>query len=79
MVYRLYKNLYGLKQSLRAWNMIIGAFFISHGFTRCLVKYGVYVKYKQVEILLLVCLYMDDLLIIGESRLEIEDLKCTMK
>lgn len=38
-----------------------------------------YVKYKQGEILLSVYLYVDDLLITGESHLEIEDLKSTMK
>lgn len=37
-----------------------------------------YVKYKQGEILLLICLYMNDLLITGESQLKIEDLKSTM-
>lgn len=46
---------------------------------KCSVEYGVYAKYKQCEILLLVCLYMDDLLITGESQLEIEDLKSIIK
>lgn len=38
-----------------------------------------YLKYKHCEILLMVCLFMDDLLITGESKLKIEDLKSTMK
>lgn len=61
MVYRLYKEMYGLKQDPRAWNMRINIFFINHGFKKSSVEYGVYVKYKQGEILLLAYLYVNDL------------------
>lgn len=37
-----------------------------------------YVKYKKGEILLSVCLYVDDLLITGEPQLEIEELRSIM-
>lgn len=79
MVYKLYKALYGLNKAPRVWNKRIDTFFLSHSFKRCSVEYGLYAKYKQGEILLLVCLYMDNLLITRKSQLQIEELKSTMK
>lgn len=78
VMYRLYKALSVLKQALRVWNGGIDVFFISHGFKRYSIEYDVYVNYKQGEILLLVCLYVDAFLITGESQLEIKDLNSTM-
>lgn len=68
-----------MKQTLRAWSRRIDIFFINHGFKICSVEHGVYVKYKQNEMILLIYLYVDELLITIESQLEIKDLKSTMK
>ncbi|XP_057443809.1 uncharacterized mitochondrial protein AtMg00810-like [Lotus japonicus] len=79
MVYRLDKALYGLKQAPRAWNKKIDAFFVEHSFKKCSVEYGLYVKHCEGKNLLLVCLYVDDLLITGDSIHDIDKLKVLLK
>ncbi|WVY99219.1 hypothetical protein V8G54_031370 [Vigna mungo] len=66
-VYRLHKALYGLRQAPRAWNRYIDAMLIRYGFIKC------------TEDTLLICLYVDDLLITGSSTQEIESFKLKMK
>lgn len=74
-VYRLHKALYGLKQAPRAWNRRIDSFFQVHGFKKCSVEHGVYVRKTGDNVDLLICLYVDDLLITGSSKSEIDKLK----
>ena len=68
-VYRLKKALYGLKQAPRAWNMRIDSFLSQIGFEKCTSEHGVYVKCwkgsANVE-KLIVCLYVNDLLMAAE-------------
>ena len=73
-VYRLHKALYGLKQARRAWNKRIDAFLIQKGFTKCTIEYGIYTRGKTIAELLIICLYVDDLLITGSSNEEINAL-----
>lgn len=77
-VNRLYKALYGLKQAPRAWNKKVDSFFIQNGFKRCKVEHGVYVKHKHNQITILICVYVDDLLITGGSNDEIRNYKNVM-
>lgn len=77
-VYRLKKALYGLKQAPRAWNKRIDSFLVQQGFNKCSVEYGVYVRMKGVK-MLLICLYVDDLLVTGSNHAEIEEFKERMK
>ena len=65
-VYRLNKALYGLKQALMARNRRIDAFLIQSGFKKCSIEYGVYVK-KETSVIL-ICLYVDDLLVTGSVK-----------
>ena len=44
MIYRLYKALYGPKQTPRAWNKKIYSYLVELGFTKCKLKYGVFVQ-----------------------------------
>jgi len=74
-VYKLKKALYGLKQAPRAWNRRIGTFLIHSGFRKCSVEYGIYVKETSV---ILICLYVDDLLITGSDSKDIECFKAQM-
>ncbi|CAJ2632851.1 unnamed protein product [Trifolium pratense] len=78
-VLKLNKALYGLKQAPRAWNKRIDLFFVVQGFVKCSVEYGVYVKHSDKKHMLIICLYVDDLLVTGSSLAEIEDFKSQMK
>ena len=74
-VYRLRKALYGLKQAPMAWNKRIDSFMVSHEFKKCLVEHGVYVKHGRKSELVLMCIYVDDLLITGSNINKIEEFK----
>ncbi|WJX32793.1 hypothetical protein P8452_21078 [Trifolium repens] len=78
-VLKLNKALYGLKQAPRAWNKKIDQFFVMQGFRKCSVEYGVYVKCSDDKHMLIICLYVDDLLVTGSSSIEIENFKSQMK
>lgn len=77
-VYKLNKALYGLKQAPRAWNKRLDSFLLQQGFSKCTVEYGVYVKASN-QALLLVCVYVDDLLVTGTSDAEIIKFKGEMQ
>ncbi|GJX67573.1 retrovirus-related pol polyprotein from transposon TNT 1-94 [Tanacetum coccineum] len=76
-VLKLKKALYGLKQAPRAWNTRIDKYFQEHGFRKCLSEYALYVKFENKSILL-ACLYVDDLIFIGNSLSMIDDLNKSM-
>ena len=63
--YKLHKALYGLKQAPRAWNKRIDDFLIDIGFKRCVSEHGVYVRSDTNDGVIILCLYVDDLLITG--------------
>lgn len=77
--YKLNKALYGLRQAPRAWNKHINALLIRYGFKKCTVEYGIYVQFVEQVGTLVVCLYIDDLLVTGSSTEEIEKFKVMMK
>ena len=74
-VLKLKKALYGLKQTPRAWNKRINSFLTDSGFKKCIVEHGAYVKFLKNDEALLLCLYVDDLVITGSNMREIENLK----
>ncbi|GAU35215.1 hypothetical protein TSUD_204910 [Trifolium subterraneum] len=79
MVYKLNKALYGLKQAPRAWNKRIDSFLIQIGFKKSAVEHGLYVKHNASSLeVLIVCLYVDDLLITGSNDSDIAKFKGTM-
>ncbi|CAJ2677657.1 unnamed protein product [Trifolium pratense] len=73
-VLRLNKALYGLRQAPRAWNIRIDEFLNKIGYSKCTVEHGIYVKGSTQSKLCIVCLYVDDLLITGSDKREIERL-----
>ncbi|GAU51473.1 hypothetical protein TSUD_95880 [Trifolium subterraneum] len=77
-VYRLRKALYGLKQAPRAWNKRIDGFLIKIGFTKCVSEHGVYVKGLSKLDHIILCLYVDDLLITGANEKEIVKFKTSL-
>lgn len=78
-VYKLDRALYGLRQAPRAWNKRIDAFFTNKGFKRCTVGDSLYVKMGDSDNILIVCVYIDDLLVTGSSLAEMEEFKRLMK
>lgn len=73
------KALYDLKQALRAWNRRLDAFLSQQGFFKYSVEFGVYVKLQNTDDLIMVCLYVDDLLVTGSDKVEIEKFNWRMK
>jgi hypothetical protein len=49
------------------------------GFRKCSVEYGVYVKKSDDQHMLIICLYVDDLLVTGSSLVEIKNFKSQMQ
>ena len=79
MVYRLQKALYGLKQAPRAWNIKIDSYFLQSGFQRSPSEPSLYVKTEEgTSNFLIACLYVDDLIYMGNSQLMMEDFKKDM-
>lgn len=79
MVYKLKKALYGLKQAPRAWNKRIDAFLVQQYFSKCYIGHGVYVRLQNGGLdQVIICLYVDDLLVIGNNLKEIDDFKFDM-
>jgi len=66
-VLKLKKALYRLKQAPRAWNKRIDSFLTNSGFKKCVVEHGLYVKFLKNDEVLLLCLYVDDLVITGSN------------
>ena len=65
-VYRLHKALYGLRHAPRAWNIKLNSILKDIDFTRCSKELSLYRKEANGD-LLIVCVYVDDLLVTGSS------------
>jgi len=72
-----WEALYGLKQVPKVWNKKIDLFMRKHHFQKCSVEHDVYVKHKNDMDLLIMCIYIDDILITS-SVTKIEDFKVTL-
>jgi ribosome biogenesis protein Nip4 len=78
LVCRLKKTLYGLKQTPRAWSKKIGEYLVTSGFQTFDAYFSLYVKKTDHGIVIIV-IYVDDLIIIGDSDADISDLKKLLK
>ncbi|XP_040942254.1 uncharacterized mitochondrial protein AtMg00810-like [Gossypium hirsutum] len=78
-VYKLKKALYGLKQAPRAWYDRMDTYLTRLGFTKSTSEPTLYVKKESNKTLLIVSLYVDDLLVTGCKREEIETFKKQMQ
>ncbi|GJX94674.1 ribonuclease H-like domain, reverse transcriptase, RNA-dependent DNA polymerase [Tanacetum coccineum] len=77
-VYRLIKALYGLRQAPRAWNINIDNTLKSLDFKKCALEQAIYTKASK-DSLLLVGVYVDDLIITGTPKKEIDKFKAQME
>jgi hypothetical protein len=76
-VYQLKKALYELKQAPRAWHNIIDTYLIKSGFSRSQNEPTLSTKTYQHGKILIVCLYVDDMIYIG--NLELTNFKHAMQ
>lgn len=70
---RLNKALYGLKQSPRVWYNTLATFLASIGFSPLDADSSVFIKDG-----IILAIYVDDLLIAGESKLDIDTVKAAL-
>lgn len=75
MFYRLKNVLYGLKQALRVWNKRIDGLLKKIGFDKCVSKHDVYVMKDTSKWVIIPCIYIDDLLIMGNNEGYISEFK----
>jgi hypothetical protein len=78
LVCRLKKTLYDLKQAPRVWSDKIGQYFITSGFQTSNVNFSLYVK-KTDHGIIVIIIYVDDLIITGDSDVHVFDLKKLLK
>nr|GFB05380.1 ribonuclease H-like domain, reverse transcriptase, RNA-dependent DNA polymerase [Tanacetum cinerariifolium] len=71
-VYRLIKALYGLRQAPRAWNIKSDNTLKSLDFKKCALEQAIYTKASK-DSLLLVGVYVDNLIITGTPKKEIDE------
>ncbi|RDX97932.1 hypothetical protein CR513_19224, partial [Mucuna pruriens] len=76
-VYLLKKALYGLKQAPRAWYSKIDNHLLSLGFIKIIFVFTLYIKHCESDILI-ISLYVDDLLVMGNNVALIDEFKLEM-
>ena len=74
-VCELRKTLYGLKQSGRAWYQKLDSHLRSTGFARTYADNCVYVRGLGTVDVIIVAVYVDDLIIIGEVKSTVNAMK----
>ena len=75
MVCKLKKSLYGLKQAPRQWYKKFDSFMVGHGYTRTNADHCVYVRKFPNGKFVILLLYVDDMLIVGQDAGVIGNLK----
>ena len=78
-VYKLKKALYGLRQAPRAWYSKIEAYFNQELFDKCPHEHTLFVKQNKEGKILIVSLYVDDLIYIGNDETMFEKFRDSMK
>ena len=75
LVCRLKKNLYGLKQATLQWYLKFDRFMHEHGYSKCYLDHCVYFKRLDDDSYIILCLYVDDMLVSGSNIDHIKRLK----
>lgn len=57
-----------MKQALRAWYSKIESYFIKEGFEKCPFEHTFFVKINSEKKILIVSIYVDDLIFIGNNE-----------
>ncbi|GAA0156010.1 transmembrane signal receptor [Lithospermum erythrorhizon] len=77
-VFKLHKALYGLKQAPRAWYSKMESHFINEGFKKSSSQQTLFTKRKGEGNIILVSVYVDDLIYIGNDEELIAEFKTSM-
>ena len=77
-VCRLRKALYGLKQAPRAWHDKIAEYLVTIGFHMASADHSLYVRKSETGIVV-ITIYVDDLIVAGDSDVEVENVKGLLK
>ena len=77
-VCRLRKALYGLKQAPRAWHDKIAEYLVTIGFHMASADHSLYVRRSETGIVV-ITIYVDDLIVAGDSDVEVENVKGLLK
>jgi hypothetical protein len=77
-VLKLHKALYGMRQAPRAWNTKLNSSLIELRFARCRIEHNLYTRVRNGS-RLVIGVYIDDLLIVGECVNEMDQFKGEMK
>lgn len=72
------KALYGLKQAPMVWKKRINSLLVEACFTKCVSEHGVGVNDDNRDIQVILCLYVDDLLITCANELDIRRFKSNL-
>ena len=75
LVCKLKKSLYGLKQAPRQWYRKFDSFMTDHGYSRTTSGHCVFVKKYPDGNFIILFLYVDDMLIVGQDTSKISKLK----
>jgi Reverse transcriptase (RNA-dependent DNA polymerase) len=78
LVCRLNKSIYGLKQSPKAWYGKLSQFLLSCNFKISWADTSLFIKYNENGITI-VLVYVDDIIITGNSQSEIDAIKSCLK
>ena len=77
-VCKLVKSLYGLKQAPRKWNEKLTSFLIEFGFIQSKNDYSLY-TYNKKDCFIALLVYVDDIILTGNSEIEISKVKEFLK
>ena len=69
-----FPSVYGLKQAPRAWYQLVTSVLLDFGFTKCVSDPYIFF-YKRGEDMVMVGVYVDDILISGNNRALIDEVK----
>ena len=75
LVCRLKKSVYGLKQAPRQWHLKFDSFMHEHEYSRCHSDHCVYFKRLDDERYIILCSYVDDMIVARSNMDQIKGLK----
>lgn len=78
MVCRLTKSLYGLKQASRCWYKRFDSFIIILGYNRLSSDHCTYYKRFEENAFIILLLYVDDMLVVGPNKDQVQELKAQL-